>query len=200
MTSGGVTSCEYFGDTTHAVAVNGDVASAVQINADLSQYSALFRVQKPHGQQGQFSLDLKLAAGDLFHGRTPTVDASFPLDPHGVQLLQFAVASGERLGQHGIVSDAALFVGRRQPEDFGPLGPWVIAGSLFRGLVQQLQLVHHLGALPNRRAQAVGASVAAAKDDYPFAFCLYALITRNFLAGQNPVLLRKVVHSQVDSR
>ena len=156
-------------------------------------------MQEPHGQQGQFSFNLELAAGDLYHGRTPTVGPFLPLNPHRVQLLQFAITSREGFGQHSVIADATLFVGRRRPKNYGPLGPRVVAGPLVRGFGQQFQLVHHFGALAVGGAQTVGSGVSATQDDHPFALGVYAFIGGDLFAGQHTVLLGKVIHGQMNS-
>ena len=196
---GRVASREHSGNAAHAVGVDGDVAPAVQSHADLRQHAVRLGVQEPHGQQGQLGLDLELAAGDLDHGGTAAVGPFLPLDPHRVQFLQSAVASREGLGQHRVVADAALFVGRRRPQDHGPLGPGVVGGSLVGRLGQQFQLVHHLGALTVGRAQTVGAGVSSAQDDHPFALGVDPFVIGYLFAGQHPVLLGEVLHGQVDS-
>ena len=84
---------EHSGNAAHSVAVDGDVAPAVQSHADLRQHAVRLGVQEPHGQQSQLGLNLELAAGHFYHRGTVTVGPFLPLDPHRVQLFQFAVTS-----------------------------------------------------------------------------------------------------------
>ena len=90
-------------------------------------------------------------------------------------------------------------MGRRRPQNNGPLGPGVIGGPLVRRLSQQFQLVHHFGALTVGRAQTVGAGVASAQDDHPFALGVDPFIVGYLFARLHPVLLGEILHGLVDS-
>src|SRR5581483_3246492 len=94
------------------------------------------------------------------------------------------------------VADDALLVRRRGAEDHRPIGPHE-RRAVLRRLGEQLELVHGEGALAVRRAEAVGARVAAAEDHDALAG--RADLPGHRIAGVRLVLLRQELHREVDA-
>ena len=87
------------------------------------------------------------------------------LDLDGLQRLDAAVLAQEPLGLDRVLAHAPFFVGRRDAEDVGPLGPGVGGGPVVGRSGHDLELMNALALLAMDGPQAIGAGVAAADDD-----------------------------------
>ena len=96
-------------------------------------------------------------------GRPSSVRISTVMAPQGPHRARAVVDEFGR--RHREEAFTALLVGSRGAQDERPQRPRVLGQPVARRLGHDLELVHRGGALAVRRAEAVGAGVAAADDD-----------------------------------
>ena len=120
-----------------------------------------------------------------------------PFDARSDQLLDLSVASFESFRGHGPVARHAFLMRRRRAQFDRPIGPHERLVLLFRRLRQKLELRHRFRVLPIRRADAVGAGVAAADHDHVLAG--RPDLIANLVAGDDLVLLRQEFHGEMDA-
>src|SRR5262245_50763499 len=114
-----------------------------------------------------------------------------------MQLLDVAVlVAAEALRVDAPVAGDALLVRRRRAQDHRPVGPAEL-GTVLRRLGQELELVHRRRAVTVRRAETVGARVAAAQDDD--ALVGGEELSLDPIARDRLVLLRQELHREVDA-
>ena len=113
-----------------------------------------------------------MGPGDLGHLPLTRVVLG-PLDTDGLDTRDATLAVVyEALAEHTELARVLaelrgrLLVTVVDAEDPRPFGPGVVVGTLGRRLGQQLEVDHEVAAVANRRADAVGAGVAATDDDH----------------------------------
>ena len=133
-----------------------------------------FRTSKAHREQHELRREHLFRTGDLARD-CPAVVLD-PFDADGVQFLDAAlVVADEFLGLDQVFARIVAEEGGRlllaviHFVDLRPLRPRVVRRPLQRRLGQQLELHQAPAAVPHRRADAVGAGVAAADHDHVLA-------------------------------
>src|SRR6266550_7152109 len=86
----------------------------------------------------------------------------------------------------------------RYAKHLRPLRPRVLRGAAVGRTRQHFELTHGRSALPQRRAQAVGAGVAAADDHDLLSFSRDAVARRELVSFAAAVLRRQEVHREMD--
>src|SRR6185437_11870727 len=167
-----------------------DVAAAVERELQILDQAFVHRMHETHGEQHQVGVDLELGAG---HRLELVVDAG------AVQLLDRAVVAGEPRRHHREFAVGAFLVARRGAQLERPIRPGQHLVFAQRRLRQDFEIEHRNGALAERGADAVGASIAAADDDDALAAGEDRLRAVGRFARHPPVLLRQIVHGEVDA-
>ena len=146
------------------LAVAGDVAALVELDAELLEQPGALRADEAHREQHELARQLEVGAVDLLE-RHAAVDELL-LDLVRAQRADVAVVVAEEaLGVHRVDALAALFVrGRRRGRSSGTSATACASGRVVGRAGQDLELVHARRALADRGAEAVGAGVAAADD------------------------------------
>src|SRR5690606_28030710 len=176
--------------------VGFDVAAIGELDARLVEHPSLLRAEETHRQQDQVGGQHELAAGDFLH---LAVD---PFDADAAEAGDLAVLPDHFLGQHRPVAHRAFLVARGGAQLHRPVGPGECLVFLFGRARHDLYLSDALGALAIRRADAVGAGVAAADHDHILASGDERAARRGaFLAvaGDALVLLGQELHRQANA-
>ncbi|GKT49344.1 uncharacterized protein ColSpa_09525 [Colletotrichum spaethianum] len=146
-----------------------DVLAGVLL--DVVAEDAGLGAEETHGEEDEVGREELLRAVDLLHVPTAGGGAG-PLDADGVDALDLAGAVVDELLGHdavlaGVLAHVLLDLGVAvvHTVDAGPLGPRVVAGTLRRGLGQELKVDDRLGSVADGGTDTVVTSVTTADDD-----------------------------------
>ena len=149
------------------------VGARIFLDAELIE-QLVFRSAEAESEQHKLGGQHFLGAGEALRHRPAVV--LHPLDQDGLDGLQMSVLVAEKLGGlNGVLARVcapeglAFLLAVIQLVDFGPLRPGIVGGAGFRRHPHDFELMETAATLPERRADAVGAGVAAANHDYVLA-------------------------------
>jgi hypothetical protein len=170
LSAAAVTSSVHSGNVGAVVAGGSlDVLAGVTLNF-LTEETVL-RAKETHGEEDKVGREELLTAFDSLHIPS-TSSALGPLNTDSVDALHAATAIIDKLLGHdaeftGVLAHVGLDFGVTIVDtvDTGPLGPWVVAGTLWGRLGQQLEVDDRLGTVADGGTNAVVTGITTTNDD-----------------------------------
>src|SRR4029450_7144072 len=125
--------------------VGFDVRARVALDSELVEQGLLWS-EKAHGEENELSGARFFGAGNFFGSELAFV-VFLPLDLDADEFLHLAVVVADEFFDRGQVNarvgsedSGGFLLAVVEAINFGPLGPWIVAGSIHGGLRQNLNL------------------------------------------------------------
>src|SRR6187401_989001 len=181
------------GAGTHVGFVGFDVATLIELNAELFDHAVAYGAGEAHREKNKVGRVNLLAARNRLELRCGA-------DTNRVQLFDIAFGvAGELRSRHGELAHAAFFMRAFLAQHQGPQRPWRRGRALVWRFRHDLELRDRSRFMAVRRAEAVRAGVAASDDDDVFAGGEDIFAWIQGVARASLVLLRQELHGEVDS-
>ena len=155
---------EYAGDGRSIFSFRSDIAPAVQFNLQILKQLVVLDMQETHGEQNKVRVQGKFAPGHGNHFRKPRRSIGrLPFHLDAVNFIHAGFLTCKSRRKNFPSPFAPFLMGGRRAQDLRPMGPVRVIRLLpLHGFGQNLELVRFFRALPNGRAHAIGAGIAAA--------------------------------------